>query len=546
MTTAERTEPSEVRPKTSLPATVALVTITVGLCAYLYARAFQWWYFEWTYSGTYYAHAIFIPFLVAAMLWKDRERLRRLPVGRCWWGTVLILLSAAMVVHAYRADITVSLSISFLLFLIGAAMLIVGWQFTRAILLPIVFLLAMIPIVPNSAINQVAFPAQVISARFATAALKLMGFAAQRIGTQIQMDAYNLNVELPCSGFKTLLGLVAFAGAFAYLVDGARWKKWTIFAIAAPLSLAVNGVRITLIGLVGEMVGSGAAARFHDYSGLIVLIIGFFVLFSLAQWLACDSFMGMPLKSPGKGAPIPTPEEASAAARDEAEHRYGPPRTDTLAKLNPGLIPVIVLLAASCTVRATVKPQVSTYPVMPPSAVPHALSGWQQLGMDIPITQTVKETLQPETYLDRIYTATPPSIGTINLFITGGSTRHTFHDPHDCFTGSGYVFRDTQVIRVQTAAGPVDVQEAEAENPKDHTTSLLMFVFIVDGKTYRTMADVHAAILRQTFLGSSGRPFYFIRFRQLAAGTDNARRQEMLSFVRQLWSVIGPKVTAPR
>src|SRR5207244_8408033 len=128
-------------------------------------------------------------------------------------------------------------------------------------------------------INTVAFPVQLTSAKLASTLLNLIGFANFRNGTQIKLDGYSLNVELPCSGFKTLIGLVSFAAAFAYLVDGPTRKRWLLFLCSAPLAILVNGVRIAMIGMVGEVFSASAAAAFHDWSGLIVLILGFMFLF---------------------------------------------------------------------------------------------------------------------------------------------------------------------------------------------------------------------------------------------------------------------------
>ena len=47
--------------------------LLIGLAAFLYSRALAWWYYEWTANGSFYAHGVFIPFFVGAMVWRDRE-----------------------------------------------------------------------------------------------------------------------------------------------------------------------------------------------------------------------------------------------------------------------------------------------------------------------------------------------------------------------------------------------------------------------------------------------------------------------------------------
>ena len=48
--------------------------------------------------------------------------------------------------------------------------------------------------------------------------------------------------------------------------------------LVVPLCLLMNGLRIALIGMVGEWNGREAAVQFHDYSGMIMLVLCFFVL----------------------------------------------------------------------------------------------------------------------------------------------------------------------------------------------------------------------------------------------------------------------------
>lgn len=536
----ESARPARRAPDARLVAALAAYACLLVL---LYHRAMTAWYVEWTMNGSYYAHGVFVPLFVAAMIWRDREKLRRIPVERCWWGVAPLVLSALLMVHAYRAEVTMTHSISFMLMLFGTVLLATGWRMTRPLILPMLFLVTMIPFIPNQVINKVAFPIQLTSAKMASSLLRMTGFGNTRYGTQIEMEHYTLNVEVPCSGFKTLVGLLSFSGAFAYLVEAAQWKRWVLFLLAGPLAIIVNGVRIMLIGLVGELFSSKAAASFHDWSGFLVLILGFMVLFGSARVLRCEKFYGIPIMDPPPGQSPPDPEDAAARAA-ALDRDLGPPRPDSARRVAAGLIPVLGWMACMGLVPVFVGPVVATHPIMRPEQVPTTLAGgaWTRLGEDTPITKDVQDTLQPDTYLERIYLARPPATGLIGLFITGGNSRHTFHDPHECFVGSGLLLDDGPVTAIETSAGTLWVQEATATDPRAHTKELLFFVFIVDGKLYHTLGEVHEAILRQTFFGSNGYPFYLVRMRQMVKGTSAQRHAELVSFAKALWPAIAPLV----
>jgi exosortase len=543
-------ERQSVRPLAWLPF-VLLAVLTV----LLYMRALRWWWQEWTAPGSYYAHGIFIPFFVGVMVWRDRERLRRLPIGHAWWGVLPLLLAIAIVLFAERVGSRVTLSLSFILFLIGLSLVLAGTKITRALLFPMVFMFTMIPLLPDTVINVLAFPIQMASATMAAKFLNLISFATVQNGTTLNLEHYTMAVELPCSGFKTLVGLTSFAAAFAYVIEGALWKRWALFLCAAPLAVLVNGVRVILIGIVGELWGTHAAATFHDYSGFIVLILGFMVLFNLARWLRCERFLGIDLRDAPKERgeienrkskienPIgPTPNASDMAALDA---RYGPPRADTLRRLYAGVFPLAGLLAAGCVAKAFVHmpapPNPKTW--LSQAEVKTLLDGgaWKMTN-ERPIDPDVQQELKPLIWIDRDYVETGAHSGLIHLLINGGKERGTFHDPHDCFPASGYDLRDTGAETIQTPAGPVMVQVSEATNKQDRQTTLLMYLFVMDGRQYQTTRSFKWALTLRSLLGDDEKPSYFIRFRQWNPGSGEDRKEELRRFIRAVWRCIGRKV----
>jgi exosortase len=132
-------------------------------------------------------------------------------------------------------------------------------------------------------------PLQIYSTRVAYYFLKVFGFDLlynyEGEPTIIYMSNFTLNVEVPCSGLKLLLALTAFTAFFILIARLRWWANVIMAAIVLPLALFVNGIRIGLIGVVGETVNEDAGMSFHDYSGYITLVLCFFVLFKFARWL---------------------------------------------------------------------------------------------------------------------------------------------------------------------------------------------------------------------------------------------------------------------
>jgi exosortase len=554
----------------AIPAlSVLLPTAAIALVAVLYWGAMTWWLDEWTRAGSFYAHGIFIPFFVAIMVWRDRERLRRLPLDRCWWGLGLIVFALALALASARAQVFVPISLSFIILLVGTTLVVAGRRVTRALLFPMLFLATMIPIIPDQLINPIAFPIQVISAKMAAALCSLVGFSAHADMTKVTLEHYTLSVELPCSGFKTLLGLVSFSAAFAYVVDGEKWKRWLLFVMSAPLAIIVNGLRITLIGLVGELFGSDAAKHFHDYSGFIVLVLGFTFLFNMARVLRCDNFLGVPLideprkkrddgaqAEPGedrapeeKKADIRSAQAAKeATAQAEYDAKWGSPRRGSLASASFGFYPVVGLLMLALAVKPAMPKPATPIAAVSSREIPVELNGgeWKAQEVshnvcDIPITPEVEEALHPSSYINRIYTGSAAEPGPVELLLTAGNGRKVFHDPHTCFPSGGYDMHDVRVETIDTPAGPVKMQVSELENKIDHSRSLMMFCYLVDGAQYQSTQRMNTALMWQLLFGDSGRPSYFLRFRHMTPGTDSKHQNELKSVIRAVWSAIAPK-----
>lgn len=265
--------------------------VAVALLAILVRPILGWWWWEWTMPESYYAHAPIIPFLVGLMLWYRRDALKAVPKTPCPAALLVLVPALALLVLAVKTELEAVESASFLLTLWSAVWLALGTRFMRTAAFPLAFLALMAPL-PGPVLNDGTLRLQMMSTAFANKLLHLLTFSTVLHGNVIQMDNFDLFVDVPCSGFKLLLSLLTFDAAFAYLVDGAPRKRLLLFLFAAPLALVVNAVRVTLIGVVGDCISPAAAHVFHDWSGMITLVLGFVALFSLAKVLGCRKFAG--------------------------------------------------------------------------------------------------------------------------------------------------------------------------------------------------------------------------------------------------------------
>jgi exosortase len=281
------TDSNNRRSATTTPPWLA-DTLPFALAAILLAMVswpmISWWIWEFTRPESYYAHSPLIPLMSGFMLWYRRDQLLATVKKSFLPALILLIPALVLLVISIKGEMRAVESASFLLVIWSSVLLALGSKFFKAAWFPLLFLALMAPL-PAPLLNDSTLHLQMWSTDLASKILGFTGFPNTQIGNIIHIDNYTLDVDVPCSGFKTLLALLTFNAFLANVLDGALYRRIFLFILCSPLALLINGVRIALIGMVGECIGSNAAHVFHDYSGIITLILGF-------TTLGCRKFAG--------------------------------------------------------------------------------------------------------------------------------------------------------------------------------------------------------------------------------------------------------------
>ena len=162
---------------------------------------------------------------------------------------------------------------------------VLGVRYAALLILPVAYLIFALP-VWGSIIDGYTNPLQLMSTKVAFGILKALGLNPfQSDPTIIRLNQFTLDVGVPCSGMKLMLAVSAFTALFTLIGELKLWANQLMFAIALPFCLFINGLRISLIGIVGDMYGAEAGHQFHDYSGYITVILCFFLLLRFARIL---------------------------------------------------------------------------------------------------------------------------------------------------------------------------------------------------------------------------------------------------------------------
>lgn len=239
----------------------------------------------WVGGDGYYSHGFLVPLISGYIVYKRWDRIKDIPVKPGYIALIPLLALMVLVRAAQIADVQLVLSFAFVFALMLAAWFVAGWKWMMALAPAILFLIFMLPIWTTS-IENYTNPVQIKSTQVANAMLQLSGFNTHMDEyTTIFMDNFKLNVGVPCSGLKLLFAVTAFTVFFMLIAGLKWWANILMVAFILPLCLFVNGLRIALIGVVGETMGEAAGMQFHDWSGYITLLVCFFILFKFARLL---------------------------------------------------------------------------------------------------------------------------------------------------------------------------------------------------------------------------------------------------------------------
>lgn len=229
-----------------------------------------------------YSHGYLIPFIAGFLL------LKRLPATeydsgqRNWTGFATV---TAGVLAGFLGNLSAIPDIVTygMLIAIGGFILLAAGQRRGAALWPAwVYLGFMLPL-PNFIYWPLSIKLQFISSELGVAIIKLIGIPVFLQGNIIDLGSYQLQVAEACNGLRYLFPLMSFGFLFAAIYRGPMWHKCIIFLSAIPITIAMNSLRIAIIGFLVDRYGIKQAEGFlHFFEGWVIFAVCILLLFLLA------------------------------------------------------------------------------------------------------------------------------------------------------------------------------------------------------------------------------------------------------------------------
>jgi len=259
----------------------AAVALLIALLVYsrvLYHMGLQW------YASEDYSHGFLIAPLALYFAWERQPQLKRLPIEPSWWGVLPLALGSLTLAIGRLGVELMNMRVSFILTLMGLVLLLFGRRIFRVLLFPLCFLLLMVPL-PQSLVNVVAFPLQLVAADWAVNLLYYVRIPALREGNIIHLPNTTLFVAEACSGLRSLMALITLGVVFAYFFRKSWSERIIIVLSAIPIAIVVNAARVAITGVLTYRFGEQAAAGLvHEFQGLTTFGAAFLLLLTEA-WL---------------------------------------------------------------------------------------------------------------------------------------------------------------------------------------------------------------------------------------------------------------------
>jgi exosortase len=263
--------------------------VVLGLVGLFWIFIYQQHRHSW--GSADWSHAYFVPLISGWLLWQKKDELARVRFGAFWPGLLCVLLAvvcyAFFLVGAMRNHLGQGLS--FLLAVFGVSLMLLGPRAMPVVFFPIAYLGFAIT-VPEKLMNYVTYPLQDLAAWGGWLLLRMLGYDVDLTGNVLHMilkdgSSHPLNVAEQCNGMRMVVGFLALGAAVALVAVRTWWKRVVLVAIAVPIALLVNIVRVGVLGMLSLVSPDLAVGEAHMWIGTALLVPGFFLFMGVLKAL---------------------------------------------------------------------------------------------------------------------------------------------------------------------------------------------------------------------------------------------------------------------
>lgn len=279
------TEGSDRRPmveadrQTLIYGTCGFIVLALGI----YFPILRNMVYHWSIVEDYQHGFIIVP-LALFFAYQRRWDLEDAVIKGSWLGLIPMFIGLTSLTIGRLGTELMTMRSGFVLTLIGLILLLLGKEIFKILGFPLFFLFLMVPL-PQSLVNTIAFPLQLIAAKFAVWSLQELGIPALVEGNIIHLAHAELFVHEACSGLRSLMALITLGVVFAYFFNRSQlWIQLLLVGSTIPIAIMVNAFRVALTGYLSHHYGQDfATGVIHDFQGIFTFGLAFFALLALGR-----------------------------------------------------------------------------------------------------------------------------------------------------------------------------------------------------------------------------------------------------------------------
>jgi len=238
-------------------------------------------YAIWRRSDTF-AHGFLIVPAVLWLLWRDRSRLRLIPVRPSFSILAAVAVAGFVWMAARLAAVSVASQFAFLLMLEFSVVTMLGLRMSRQMAFPLLFLLFAVPF------GEFMMPWLIDRTSDATVALlKLSAVPVYREGNHLQLPSGPWSVVEACSGLRYLIASLVAGTLYAYLRYSSVMRRLVFIAAAIAVPLIANWLRaygiVMLAHLTDNKLGTNIDHFIYGWVFFGIVMASLFYVGSLWQ-----------------------------------------------------------------------------------------------------------------------------------------------------------------------------------------------------------------------------------------------------------------------
>lgn len=443
MATAQATIPTSLASDRKI---LGLLTPTGAAMGGMLLLAFvllfhRWFIFQHRHSSRAledWGHAYIIPLISLYLLRQKQGELARLTPRAFWPGLVPMLVG---IMSYFTCVVLVKnhmlQGFSIVLTLYGTLLLLLGPAMMRVMFVPVAYLVFGITI-SEAIMNNITFRLQLVASQMSEVTLSifapLFGFSVQGEGNSIEIitaagQSYPLTIAEACAGLRMLIAFLALGVAVALVACRQWWQRIALVLLAIPVSLLMNAVRVTALGLLTLINPDLASGEAHTLIGTLLLV-------------------------PALGLYMGVVWVLNRLVREPAATTMKAPKTEPepMPRLRAPLVAALALLLASAGgMTAGIRAfniYLAKLPIHAPegrtlSNLPNETAHWIKYGNDRVESADVVETLGTSNYVSRLYVEKEPKdpahprMIDLHLAYYTGMIDTVPHVPDRCFIGGG-------------------------------------------------------------------------------------------------------------